>query len=127
MANTNVSGPFRPLPFPLDFTNFFGGGELKVTPQQLLEHAEKVSSDVTSINNSFDRLERIVSATGTYWNGDAAEAFRQAYVSFKDEIEEIILRITEHVADLKTMAGVYTQTEQAVQTVATSLPDEVIL
>lgn len=101
-------------------------GGLRVTPEEMLKKAAEVESYVKRIESRFQELDRIVNRTSGYWNGDAGDKYRKVYGDDKDERTRIINRLSEHVADLRAMAGVYSQTEKDVETIANSLPADVI-
>ncbi len=105
----------------------YGIGEFKVTPDELKSISGQVSADVVTVKGRLDALERIVSSFPSFWSGDAADSFRDTYSGYKDETEEIIARISEHVTDLEKMAGVYSTAEVSAESVVGDLPDEVIL
>ncbi len=102
-------------------------GTFKVTPDQLERQSESVSNSVAKIEHSFGEIEDIIKATASYWNGDAADLFRSTAEDFKDEVATMLLRMTEHVDDLKKMAGIYEKAEAEVQETIQSLPADVIV
>lgn len=104
-----------------------GTAEFKVTPDELRRQSTAVSSTVSSVRNKFSGLERTISSTTSFWKGDASDAFRSVYADFKDEIEEIINRLSEHVVDLEKMAGVYDQAEAKANEIIESLPSDVLI
>ncbi len=107
--------------------NGLSGAQLKVTPEELYRQSTSVSNGVRTIRNSFDRMSGKVSATSSYWTGEAADGFRSTYSGYTDEINEIIARLTEHISELNTMAGVYEEAEDEAQELIASLPDDVII
>ncbi|MBE6707692.1 MAG: WXG100 family type VII secretion target [Ruminococcaceae bacterium] len=105
----------------------FTSAEFKVTPDELRAQSVAVSNKVQSIRTRFNEMERTVSSSNTFWNGEAADNFRSVYAGFKDEIAEILSRLSEHITDLEKMAGVYETAENAVNETIESLPSDVII
>ena len=105
----------------------FTTATFKVTPDELRAQSTVVSDKVQTIRTKFGEMERTVSSSNTYWNGEAADNFRSVYAGYKDEIEEILSRLSEHIVDLEKMAGVYTEAENAVNETIGSLPSDVII
>lgn len=105
----------------------FVSADFKVTPEELRRQSTAVSSTVTNVRNKFSNLERTIRNTTSFWKGDASDAFRSVYGDFKDEIEEIINRLSEHITDLERMAGVYDQAEVKANELLESLPSDVII
>lgn len=101
--------------------------QLKVTPEELHRQSTSVSSNVNKIKRRFDGMERQVKATNSYWEGDAADGFRTVYLGFKDELDEIVARLSEHIVDLEKMAGVYEKAEAKVIEIIETLPSDVIV
>ena len=102
-------------------------GYLKVTPAELKRQSSAVSTAVKNIQSRFTNIEEGVRRSSSYWNGDAADAFRSVYEGYKDEIAEIISRLSEHIVDLERMAGVYEEAESAAEEIIESLPSDVIV
>jgi len=111
----------RPIIFRFDDSSF------KVTPEELARQAANVESGVSAISARFAGAEQSVKNTLNYWNGEASDLFRTECEGYRDEIEEILARITEHVTDLRTMAGVYEEAEASVQEIIEALPSDVII
>ena len=110
------------------FSEFLAqGAELKVTPEVMIQSASELKTKINKMEKAFESLDERVKATGTYWQGEAGEAFRSIYKQVKPSTEEIIKRLHEHVKDLNTMAGVYEGAEKDVKNIVASLPDDVIL
>ena len=100
---------------------------IKVEPQALRNQSTEVSNMIKVLKDAFDDIQKQVKSSTLFWNGEAAEEFRNRYLSYSDEISEIISRFTEHVGDLNTIAGTYETTESQAAQAAAVLPDEVII
>lgn len=94
---------------------------------QLLQAAEDLQSRVSRLEGAFSEMSRIVGRTQNYWLGEAGEAHRNAFLSRQDKRIEAVLRLAEHVTDLRKMAGVYEEAERGAVEMARSLPGDVII
>lgn len=97
-------------------------GTLKVSPEEMQAAAAELSGYISNMNECFEAMKRTMDSSDSYWMGEAGNAHRQLYNSQIATIEEIIARYTEHVTDLNTMAGVYSQAEATAQAKADELP-----
>lgn len=101
-------------------------GTLKVTPEEMQAAASELSGYVSTMNECFQQMKSTMEQTAGYWVGEAGNAHRQMYQEQVAKTEEIIARYTEHVRDLNTMAGVYTEAEHTAQTTAEELPMSIL-
>jgi len=99
----------------------------RVTPEALLAASVSISNRAMQVQAAFDQAQRTVDGTASFWQGDAAQAYRNAYGSHKQEVEEILARLREHVVDLNQIAGNYQLAEQWAVQQAETLPDQVIV
>ena len=97
-------------------------GKLLVSPEEMEKAASALSTQVTNMKDSFDQMKATMQQTAAYWVGDAGEAHRKLYEQQVEKTKEIIARYTEHVNDLNTMAGVYSEAETRAATLAEELP-----
>jgi len=107
--------------------NWWSCAQMKVTPEQLRQKADKLRQKILQIQKEFETLEKGIDGTVSYWVGEAGDTCREKYIAFQPEIEEIIRRLEEHVRDLNAMAGVYQEAEMAVKNVIEDLPANVII
>lgn len=103
-----------------------GGGIVKVSTETLVSKADEVKTKLDQMQTLWDTIETTVNHTKGYWLGEAAELHRQMYEEQKESIAEIMKRLNEHPVDLKQMAGVYSQAEAAVKSIAESLPADIL-
>lgn len=94
---------------------------------RLLQAAEDLWSRVNRLESSFLEMEQIMDRTRGYWLGEAGEAHRNAFLKQQGRRAEAVLRLSEHVADLRKMAGVYESAEREAMEAARSLPGDVII
>jgi len=89
----------------------FSDAELLVDPSILTEKSFEVQAAVDSIKTSFDSIEELIAKTSSYWKGTGGDYYRDKYKKNKEEINEILLRLNEHPAELRIMANNYQQVE----------------
>lgn len=97
-------------------------GTLKVSPEEMAAAASELSGYISKMSESFNQMKNTMAQSEGYWVGEAGEAHRKLYLDQVAKTEEIISRYTEHVRDLNTMAGVYTEAETTAQNKADELP-----
>ena len=97
-------------------------GTLKVSPEEMVSAASELSGYVSAMRECFQQMKSIMSQSETYWVGEAGDAHRQLYQDQVAKTEEIIARYTEHVTDLNTMAGVYSEAEAQAEAKSDELP-----
>lgn len=98
---------------------------LKVTPGELEKQAKSVTRIIEKIEKDFNGIEQVVNGTN-YWQGAASEKHKKIFEENKKDISEILKRLREHPEDLKTMAGIYSETENENENIAKELPADVI-
>ncbi len=99
---------------------------IKVDTAGLVSTADAVSKSIRNMRECFEQLETIISRTSHYWIGEAGDLHRKIYQGQKPQIEEMMKRLEEHPADLLTIAGVYVPTEKNAESIAESLPGDVV-
>lgn len=104
-----------------------GDVQLKVKTQDLQARAVSITTNVTAIKNEFRNIEQIINKTSGYWQGSGGDRYRAVYNTYKDNIDEIVKRFGEYAVDLNKIAQVYEQTEQQIESIASDLPDDVIV
>lgn len=104
-----------------------GSIRLRVTPSQLQNQAQEVTKQIQTMENTFTELEQLIEKTSFYWIGEAGDLHRKKYQEGKETIDEMLRRWKEHPKDLLQMAGVYSETEQKLEELASVLPDDVIV
>ena len=97
-------------------------GKLLVSPEDMQKAASTLSTQVNNMNTCFEQMKITMQQTVSYWVGEAGEAHRKLYEQQVEKTQEIIARYTEHVNDLNTMAGVYSEAETRAATLAEELP-----
>lgn len=102
-------------------------GSLTVHPEILRQKSREILSRLREMKTAFEILERAAGRTSSYWVGEAGTACRAYVVNRSPEVEEMLLRLMEHVQELNHMAAVYVKTEQEAEDAANALPADVIM
>lgn len=98
-----------------------------VAPESLLQKSQQISTEVGKLRNLFSEVQQAVNDTGTFWQGEAGQAHRNAYNSREEDFSVMLMRLQECVTDLNRIAGNYIQFENQVKEMEESLPDHVIV
>ena len=99
---------------------------LKVDTQQLKSTASAVRGQIRRMQQDFDGLQNIVSRSSYYWQGQAADEYRQACAEQKDPTAEMLKRLADIPTALEKMAGVYEEAEADNEDTAGSLQTDYI-
>lgn len=100
---------------------------LTVYPEVLRKKSREVLARLREMKNAFEILERAVDRTRGYWLGEAGTFGRAYMVNRNPEVEEMLLRLMEHVQELEHMAAVYAKAELEAEEAANELPTDVIV
>ena len=104
----------------------FGGYEILVTPEELVQKANAVSQYIGDIKSSFEDMEALIDSSNAFWEGDAGDKFRKYYYQRKGTIEVSLKNLLRIPQTLNEISGVYVNTESAVTETVQSLPGDVI-
>lgn len=99
---------------------------LKVTPEKLLEAAEKFSTAEKNIRTLTAEMVRIVESFKSVWQGEAATGFATRFNSLSDDMNRMYSMIREHSKDLMQMGNEYKQAENESANNAATLSTEAI-
>ncbi|MDE5778007.1 MAG: WXG100 family type VII secretion target [Lachnospiraceae bacterium] len=99
---------------------------LKVKPDVLISKSDEIRQSIKVIDKNFKEIDKLITGTKNYWQGDASDTHVQQYQRMKEDFDTIVKRLMEHPTDLEKMAGVYQEVEEAIEQMATSLPTDVI-
>lgn len=101
-------------------------GQLRVTPQDLINTSTDFSSRGQTVNSLTQEMLSLVSGLSGIWEGDAAGAYTKQFSALSGDISQINNKIKEHVDDLQEMAKRYQSAEDANTTDNTSMPSDLI-
>ncbi len=99
---------------------------LKVETERLISTAAEVELKIGQLEQAFSDMGEKINASVSFWEGDGASSYMMAYREKRDMIDTALLRFRENVTDLRTIAGIYEQTEQAAVEDAGVLPIDCI-
>lgn len=88
-----------------------GNVEIKVKDEALLSAAGTLKDRIREMRASYDKVMEIVQKTGGYWIGAAGDEHRNVFLEQRDDIDQIVKRLSEHPDDLLRIAGIYEEAE----------------
>ena len=100
---------------------------IKVKTERLVEVSSSVSGQIRKTRSAFEAIEKMVQATGGYWDGKGHDAFLSAYRKKLSVINESLVRFQENVTDLQQIAGIYEEAERDAADKASTLPNDLII
>lgn len=100
--------------------------QIKVDTGSMLTTAENIKSEIATIRKDWDQIQRIVADMKGYWEGDANNKNDEILNKEKEDVEEVIKRLSEHPDDLLKMANLYSGTETSNEEEVTFLPTDII-
>ncbi len=103
------------------------GMRLKVNTDTLISASAQVEGKIRKASAAFAQIEETVKGSRTYWDSDGNSQYLKAYNSKKEEINLALNRFKEHIADLRTIAGVYAEAENAATERNNELNTDVII
>lgn len=101
-------------------------GILKVTPEKLMEAADKFSTAESNIRSITNEMSAIVDGFKNIWQGEAATSYANRFDSLKDDMQRMYSMIREHSSDLIEMANEYKQAEEESINASASLATEAV-
>lgn len=101
-------------------------GTVKVSTEEMENKANEMNAKIQNMKKSLQQLRGLINKSTSYWQGDAANKYRSAYKSYESEINNMMKKLNEHSSDLLVMAGIYKEAESANDSLANTLPDDVI-
>lgn len=101
-------------------------GILKVTPEKLIEAADKFTTAENSIRSITSEMTTIVEGFKSIWQGEAATGYANRFASLKDDMERMYSMIREHASDLTEMANEYRQAEEESVNASAGLATEAV-
>lgn len=88
-------------------------GQLKVTPQELINAASDFSSKGQTIHTITQEMLSLVSNLSSVYEGEAASAYMKKFAALAEDMSQIQNKIKEHSTDLQEMAQIFIKTEDA--------------
>lgn len=92
----------------------------EVTSAQLKSTADQLEQLNSNFKSAVDNLESTEQSLSAMWEGEAKQAFQQAFQRDKSNMDLFNANITKFIAALRTMAAKYEQAEAQNTQTATS-------
>ena len=99
---------------------------LKVTPEKLIETANRFSESGSNIRNITQEMISIVESFKPIWQGEAATGFANRFAMLSEDMNRLYAMISKHADALTEMAAEYRQAETESGNYAASLATEAI-
>ena len=93
--------------------------QLKVSTDVMVGKAGEISEQIATIERNWNKIK-------IYWQGEASDVHQNNFKQLEEAGDKVLKRLREHPDDLLKMADIYTRTERAIQSKASSLPQDVI-
>ncbi len=104
----------------------FGSATIKVSPDILIAKADEVESGISRMRQLFSNVKSSIDRTASYWEGEAGDLHRRAYLKRQAEVEEMLKKLRQRVNELEQLAASYTDAERANTSAANALATNVI-
>ena len=101
--------------------------KFEVRTEELRQAGRQIEVHTAALQRQLEDMQHTVQRTAGCWEGEGGSLCRDAFRSFRDEIETLVARLRQNVTDLETIAGVYEESETAASQMAEELPDNLIL
>ncbi|MCC8104028.1 MAG: WXG100 family type VII secretion target [Clostridiales bacterium] len=102
-------------------------GTLKVDTATLRNVSSTFSSLNTEVSNLTAQMLTLISGiNGAVWSGEAASSYQSKFAALDSDMTRIKNMIQEHVDDLVSMADEFDAAEEAAQTEASALRNDVL-
>lgn len=86
-------------------------GVIRVTATELRAKAEELASLNASLKTNISDLEACEQNLATMWDGEAKDAFHQAFNNDKIQMNNFSMLIEKYVATMQAVAAKYAQAE----------------
>ncbi|MDD3369980.1 MAG: WXG100 family type VII secretion target [Lachnospiraceae bacterium] len=102
------------------------GKELLVDVAVLDEKASMAETKIKAFCDRIGELEQKMSDMRNYWQGEAADGFQEDFQDKKEMLYEVLGRFQEEIQDLRSIAGIYRDTESHAVQISDDLPTDII-
>ena len=86
--------------------------QITVSPQQLMNKATELRNQNSTLKNQIENLRSQEGALSTMWEGEAKQAFRNAFNQDISRMEEFYATVEQYATALENIAEEYIRTEQ---------------
>lgn len=98
----------------------------KVEPEILMQKADEIMAYSKSAASRFDDLIQKINGSAGYWEGAAADAFRNKCVEYQGDMNAILKKLYAHAENLKVISLNYTNQEYSISSTAEDLPADIL-
>lgn len=98
---------------------------LKVTPEEMQNLAGEMRNEINDIKKYLDLIEGEVNGMQAYWRGDASAKHVSNYQEIAPQGDTLIQNLNTAPDDMLKIAGLYTDTEETIQQITATLPDNI--
>ncbi len=102
-------------------------GLLRVDAKELVAVANKMQEEIKKLHDAFKKIDRIVSNSQKYWQGEASDNHISKRDAIRDEYMVVYKELAKEPSNLYKIAGVYEEVEAATTEISMSLPTDVIM
>ncbi|MBR3039696.1 MAG: WXG100 family type VII secretion target [Lachnospiraceae bacterium] len=99
---------------------------IKASTTMIHEKANEVEAYVKELEQSISKIREYVTKTEEFWIGNASEMYVDMYKRQIRESEEMIVRLKNHIVNLRTIAELYMQAETKIASDMNALVGTVI-
>ncbi|MBD1379774.1 WXG100 family type VII secretion target [Metabacillus arenae] len=89
-------------------------GEIRVTPAQLVDMANKYSTESNSVGEQITRLDSMISQLQGMWTGEASNAFAEQYESLKPSFIQMQTLLEEISTQLNSTSRALEDADQQI-------------
>ena len=100
------------------------GIKLKVKPEELEIIASEAENHIQNLRNELAKAEHVVTRSTSYWEAEGNTAYLQSY---RSNMGHYLQKFSDHITDLRTIAGIYKEAESKAVEISQSLESDVIV
>lgn len=98
---------------------------LKVTPEEMQSLAGEMRTEIFEIQKNLNNIENEVKGMQAYWRGDASSKHVSNYQEIAPQGVTLIKNLLTAPDDMLKIAGLYSDTEEAIVQITATLPDDI--
>ena len=103
------------------------GIKLEVKPEELEIIASEAENHIQNLKNELAKAEQVVTRSTSYWEAEGNTAYLQSYRSKSTNMGHYLQKFSDHITDLRTIAGIYKEAESKAVEISQSLESDVIV
>lgn len=103
------------------------GIRIKVKTEELQLVANEVEEQIKRLKQKLETVDDVVKRSSAYWEGEGQSAYIQTYHKKSESVENTLKAFSDHIANLRIMAGVYEAAEESAVETVNALSSDVIV